>query len=151
MTPQLQQAIKLLQLSNVELAEYCEQELERNPLLERDETRRPEPERERGRSPRRSPRPLDAELARDDFSKVADIDCASHDNMYDARPAASRRPAENAPLTDWTHGQVRAIVSTATRTFSNPRSPTAARSRIICSISSRIAALSPDKRLICLR
>ena len=38
MTPQLQQAIKLLQLSNVELSEYVEQELERNPLLERDET-----------------------------------------------------------------------------------------------------------------
>src|ERR1041385_6971604 len=37
MTPQLQQAIKLLQLSNVELAEYIEQELEKNPLLERDE------------------------------------------------------------------------------------------------------------------
>ena len=37
MTPQLQQAIKLLQLSNVELAEYVEQELERNPLLQRDE------------------------------------------------------------------------------------------------------------------
>ncbi len=38
MTPQLQQAIKLLQLSNVELAEYVEQELERNPLLQRDES-----------------------------------------------------------------------------------------------------------------
>ena len=37
MTPQLQQAIKLLQLSNVELAEYCEAELEKNPLLERDD------------------------------------------------------------------------------------------------------------------
>ena len=37
MTPQLQQAIKLLQLSNIELAEYCEAELEKNPLLERDE------------------------------------------------------------------------------------------------------------------
>jgi len=34
MTPQLQQAIKLLQLSNLELAEFVEQELERNPLLE---------------------------------------------------------------------------------------------------------------------
>ena len=34
MTPQLQQAIKLLQLSNLELANYVEQELERNPLLE---------------------------------------------------------------------------------------------------------------------
>jgi RNA polymerase sigma-54 factor len=37
MTPQLQQAIKLLQLSNLDLATYVEQELERNPLLERDE------------------------------------------------------------------------------------------------------------------
>ena len=35
MTPQLQQAIKLLQLSNVELAEYVEGELAQNPLLER--------------------------------------------------------------------------------------------------------------------
>ncbi|WP_341895863.1 RNA polymerase factor sigma-54 [Ferrovibrio terrae] len=35
MTPQLQQAIKLLQLSNLELMAYVEQELERNPLLER--------------------------------------------------------------------------------------------------------------------
>ncbi|MBF0304834.1 MAG: RNA polymerase factor sigma-54 [Alphaproteobacteria bacterium] len=37
MTPQLQQAIKLLQLSNMELTNFVEQELERNPLLERDE------------------------------------------------------------------------------------------------------------------
>lgn len=37
-TPQLQQAIKLLQLSAVELSEYVEQELTDNPLLEPDET-----------------------------------------------------------------------------------------------------------------
>ena len=35
MTPQLQQAIKLLQMSTLELAVYVEQELERNPVLER--------------------------------------------------------------------------------------------------------------------
>lgn len=35
MTPQLQQAIKLLQMSTAELAIYIEQELERNPVLER--------------------------------------------------------------------------------------------------------------------
>lgn len=35
MTPQLLQAIKLLQLSNLELSAFVEQELERNPLLER--------------------------------------------------------------------------------------------------------------------
>src|SRR5215470_11617803 len=38
MTPQLQQAIKLLQLSNLELSAYVEGELEQNPLLERDES-----------------------------------------------------------------------------------------------------------------
>jgi RNA polymerase sigma-54 factor len=37
MTPQLQQAIRLLQLSNMELTEFVDAELERNPLLERDE------------------------------------------------------------------------------------------------------------------
>jgi len=37
MTPQLMQAIKLLQYSSLDLAAYIEAELERNPLLERDE------------------------------------------------------------------------------------------------------------------
>jgi RNA polymerase sigma-54 factor len=37
MTPQLQQAIKLLQLSNMELSAYIDGELEQNPLLERDD------------------------------------------------------------------------------------------------------------------
>ena len=37
MTPQLQQAIKLLQMSNVELTDYIEQEIEQNPLLERED------------------------------------------------------------------------------------------------------------------
>jgi len=37
MTPQLQQAIKLLELSSQELAAYVEHELEQNPLLERDD------------------------------------------------------------------------------------------------------------------
>jgi DNA-directed RNA polymerase specialized sigma54-like protein len=36
MTPQLLQAIKLLQLSTTELQAFVETELERNPLLERD-------------------------------------------------------------------------------------------------------------------
>ena len=43
MTPQLMQAIKLLQLSNLDLVAYVEAELERNPLLERQT----EPEGER--------------------------------------------------------------------------------------------------------
>src|ERR1700690_3817487 len=64
MTPQLQQAIKLLQLSNVELADYCEQELERNPLLERDDGPT-DPDRERPEVETKS-EALDTELARED-------------------------------------------------------------------------------------
>jgi RNA polymerase sigma-54 factor len=37
MTPQLQQAIKMLQLSNLELADYVDAEIEQNPLLERSD------------------------------------------------------------------------------------------------------------------
>src|ERR1700692_1553608 len=50
MTPQLMQAIKLLQLSNLDLVGYVESELETNPLLERTGAggagaERPAPER----------------------------------------------------------------------------------------------------------
>ncbi len=48
MTPQLLQAIKLLQLSHLDLAAYVDAELERNPLLERAED---EPERRDGPDP----------------------------------------------------------------------------------------------------
>jgi RNA polymerase sigma-54 factor len=51
MTPQLLQAIKLLQLSHVELQAFVENELERNPLLERDDAAdAPLPAEERGES-----------------------------------------------------------------------------------------------------
>lgn len=48
MTPQLQQAIKLLQLSNLELAEYVEEQLEQNPFLERNEAPADAPTERRG-------------------------------------------------------------------------------------------------------
>lgn len=38
MTPQMQQAIKLLQMSNLELQDYLEEEIAQNPLLEKAET-----------------------------------------------------------------------------------------------------------------
>jgi len=48
MTPQLMQAIKLLQLSHLDLASYVEGELERNPLLERPVEEEPGPGDEDG-------------------------------------------------------------------------------------------------------
>jgi RNA polymerase sigma-54 factor len=57
MTPQLQQAIKLLQLSNMELATFVEAELERNPLLERADT-----EEVGGAAPEAAAEPLTASV-----------------------------------------------------------------------------------------
>ncbi|MCC7016409.1 MAG: RNA polymerase factor sigma-54 [Rhodospirillales bacterium] len=56
MTPQLQQAIKLLQMSNLELSEYVAEELERNPLLEAEDA-------ERGGSESAAVEPAGAETA----------------------------------------------------------------------------------------
>ncbi|WP_374659586.1 RNA polymerase factor sigma-54 [Phenylobacterium sp.] len=80
-TPQLQQAIKLLQLSNLELEAFVEGELERNPLLQRDE-RESEPEREET--------PREAE----DFSADSVSDHAASAEMDMAHDQAS--PGEHA-------------------------------------------------------
>jgi RNA polymerase sigma-54 factor len=104
MTPQLQQAIKLLQLSNVELAEFCESELEKNPLLERNDAEAAiAGEAEGPQSDAINERADDA-LNRDDFSKTSDMDQAAHDNMYDG-DIPTQRAAEgpqSGSLTDWT-------------------------------------------------
>lgn len=44
MTPQMQQAIKLLQMSNMDLAAYLEEEIAQNPLLEKDDSSQAEDE-----------------------------------------------------------------------------------------------------------
>jgi RNA polymerase sigma-54 factor len=54
MTPQLQQAIKMLQLSNIELADFVEAEIEQNPLLEHGE-------RDGDEAPVAAPDPVPAE------------------------------------------------------------------------------------------
>src|SRR3954466_7298739 len=67
MTPQLMQAIKLLQLSNLDLSAFVEEELERNPLLERASDG---PEAVRG-----EPQPEHAEFAGpDDAGSLEDGD-----------------------------------------------------------------------------
>jgi RNA polymerase sigma-54 factor len=96
MTPQLQQAIKLLQLSNLELADYVEQELEKNPLLERDERDQgPAEEREAAEAAPAEGETVDAALSREDFSKAEDMDSEREDKYpEDAAPQGA--------LTDWT-------------------------------------------------
>ncbi|MEZ4820102.1 MAG: hypothetical protein R3A45_09485 [Bdellovibrionota bacterium] len=46
MTPQLQQAIKLLQLNRIELAQHCQNELLENPILEEFDLRMDMPDDE---------------------------------------------------------------------------------------------------------
>ncbi|MFM2045014.1 MAG: hypothetical protein RLY86_3590 [Pseudomonadota bacterium] len=75
MTPQLQQAIKLLQLSNVELAEFVDKELEQNPLLERDEGERDAAPAASGVDREEMPADLPESYARDT------VDLAGSDRM----------------------------------------------------------------------
>jgi RNA polymerase sigma-54 factor len=82
-TPQLQQAIKLLQLSNIELDAFVEDELEKNPLLQRDE---------RDNDPEEAPPAIEAQAigldSMSDSAAAADID-THHDDLYgDTSPGA---------------------------------------------------------------
>jgi len=95
MTPQLQQAIKLLQLSNIELARYVEQELEQNPLLERDESANQEfgaearPSEDGGgdRDETGEPRSVDLAVGGDTpMDPGAALDMDGYDNLYDVEP-----------------------------------------------------------------
>jgi RNA polymerase sigma-54 factor len=108
MTPQLQQAIKLLQLSNLELADYVEAELEKNPLLEREELNagevEPTPRELEGAAAIADDAPLDKTLATEDFGTASDLD-AGHDDLYADESRAEKQPPgeANQPLTDWSH------------------------------------------------
>ena len=76
MTPQLRQAIKLLQSSNLEVLAFVEEELERNPLLERDEAEPSEPNTLAG----------DKDIASETASHEKDDPLDLHDtqNLYEA-------------------------------------------------------------------
>ncbi len=75
MTPQLQQAIKLLQLSNLDLVAYVEQELERNPLLERAEDDREDGAEDPGGADKDGGEAGDSE---DGITDAADVAAADH-------------------------------------------------------------------------
>jgi RNA polymerase sigma-54 factor len=91
MTPQLQQAIKLLQMSNLELREYVEHELESNPLIRIEaaagtlvETLPEMPPDTKSDLPAT---PLDARLTPDgDHSLAAETFDTGAENLYDTPP-----------------------------------------------------------------
>ncbi len=98
MTPQLRQAIKLLQYSNLEVASFVEEELERNPLLERDD-RAELPDTERAAPDQLPERVSDAA----DSAMLASADSlpdaasapldADHGETYDAGGVADGAPS----------------------------------------------------------
>lgn len=96
MTPQLQQAIKLLQLTNLELAEFVESQLEENPFLERDERA----ENDRGETAKTEER-ADADATAD----VGTLDTDYSNVDADAAPSTDRMSAEGgageAGAGDW--------------------------------------------------
>lgn len=96
MTPQLRQAIQLLQYSNMEVSAFVEQELERNPLLERDErpdipdTQIPAPDQtERQAEPADSASAASTDTLPPETSAPLDADFT---NTYDAGGSADGGP-----------------------------------------------------------
>jgi RNA polymerase sigma-54 factor len=100
MTPQLQQAIKLLKLSNIELAAFVEEQLEKNPLLERgtgDENRR-------GEAAQAEASTDSSEMSLEAPSKAASeaLDAPDHAIDSEAREATVTAPAADVGgSVDW--------------------------------------------------
>ena len=95
MTPQLQQAIRLLQLSNLELLGFVEQELVQNPLLEREEGEEPA-SREQQEPAGETTQPNDS-LEHFESSSLPEANDAPLDND---EPASQGGYDE---VTDWSH------------------------------------------------
>jgi RNA polymerase sigma-54 factor len=130
MTPQLMQAIKLLQLSNLDLSTFVEEELERNPLLDRasdgpEPTVAGEPTAERsdyaepdgggddfeGGGGAESTEPGQEDWMNRDLGSRAEIEQTLDtglDNVFSEEPAeAAARNAQDAPpstYTEWGGG-----------------------------------------------
>jgi len=104
MTPQLQQAIKLLQLSNLELTEYVEEQLEENPFLERGENADEAPAERRGEKEAEAAQekaPGDVDLTDARVEQVAqDTLNAAYDDGESARTGPDTA-GEEYRTTDW--------------------------------------------------
>jgi RNA polymerase sigma-54 factor len=102
MTPQLRQAIKLLQFSNLEVAAYVEEELERNPLLEHDE--RPEIPAERASPDLLTPTPSETADSVELVTAETLPDAAAAPLDADFDGADSGVAADNSPAIPGTGG-----------------------------------------------
>ena len=91
MTPQLQQAIKLLQMSNLELTGFIEQEVEKNPLLKlEDPEQAPEPHSEQPEPAAAEPAATDT--SQDDLNRLAETYDTGTENLHDTAPSDGPDP-----------------------------------------------------------
>jgi RNA polymerase sigma-54 factor len=98
MTPQLMQAIKLLQLSNLDLAAYVEGELEKNPLLERSGDDTDAPTASEGESQQKAESEWSAEGVKAEEFDPPEGTTADPDDGGEARAASS----DNLPVqSEW--------------------------------------------------
>ena len=94
MTPQLRQAIQLLQFSNLDAATFVERELERNPLLERAEA---------------TDAPIGERAALDQIPLRADVPAdTAHATVADKLPTEAAAPLDNAHAEEYDPGGVAA-------------------------------------------
>ena len=113
-TPQLQQAIKLLQLSNLELEAVIEAELERNPLLQREDGEGPSESPADGPSEAEAPatdggeyETRELELGdRDTAAANSDLDANAADVYGEESPTVRERDSvvsdtAEGPMVDW--------------------------------------------------
>ncbi|MBB5753898.1 RNA polymerase factor sigma-54 [Prosthecomicrobium pneumaticum] len=126
MTPQLMQAIKLLQLSNLDLVAYVDAELERNPLLERDDRDEngdaplaaPEPDRDGegaeggGAAEGDQPDWLETRLETSPDAIAARLDTDLANVFPDDHGAAAGEAAPAPPLDPWNSTPTRQALST---------------------------------------
>ncbi|MDP6258485.1 MAG: RNA polymerase sigma-54 factor, partial [Rhodospirillales bacterium] len=116
MTPQLQQAIKLLQMSNIDLNEFVESELAENPMLERDDSNASENHDGSGEKTNDSnessgdgPDGLEAiNMNSSDHvteDQVNALDMESYDNVWDGESVAEPQGAianeDSGSLSEW--------------------------------------------------
>jgi RNA polymerase sigma-54 factor len=141
MTPQLQEAIRLLQMSNVELTVYVEEELEQNPLLERDDANRDD-----APPPTTEPNGLADEAGAGDESEFEDGADSPADSMElanaDSLPADSDSPLDTDYDNVWDSGNSPAAADTGPISFDTRSSGSGGRTdftNIDSSIESRVS------------
>ena len=114
MTPQLLQAIKLLQLSHLDLIAYVEAELERNPLLERGSDAEGE-----GPELRRASDDARAEPEGDgpEGDTAADVETSADGDGATATPGEGPQPEPRASLDSWSQTSTREVRGLDERTL----------------------------------